>query len=213
MKFLILIIFAYLLGSTPFALIIAKVHGKNLTQIGSGNIGATNLARATNKKWAYFCFLLDVAKGFIPTFMAANLITSSPAPSDLLLMLAVGIAAIMGHVFSIYLKFKGGKGVATSLGLGLGFYPYLTFCAVTAFLVWVITVLICRYVSLSSIIAAVSFPICFAIITAMNEHWQFQSLWPLFAASILIPLMVIIRHRSNIKRILNGTESKIFEKK
>lgn len=212
MKFLILIIFAYLLGSVPFALIIARVHGKDLAKIGSGNFGATNLSRALNKKWAYFCFLLDVAKGFIPTFMAVNLIEPPHTPLHLTLVLTVGIAALIGHIFSIYINFKGGKGVATSLGLALGLYPYLTICAAFAFAVWLIAVLITRYISLSSVIASISFPLCLITAIIINEQWQFENLWPLLAASVIIPAMVIYRHRSNLIRIRQGTESKIFQK-
>lgn len=213
MKFAVLIIGAYLLGSIPFGQIIAKAHGKDLRIIGSGNIGATNLARALGKKWAYLCFFLDVAKGFLPVFITAKLLSHSPTISELTCALAVAMAAILGHIFSLYLKFKGGKGVATSFGVSLGLWPYYTLCSISALAVWAVVVLISRYVSLASIIAAVSFPIAFIVVTALIPQWSVATLWPLLAAAAAIPLLVIIRHKENIKRLISGTESKIFQKR
>jgi len=132
MRFVILTIGAYLLGSIPFGPIIAVAHGKDLRSIGSGNIGATNVARALGRKWGYFCFLLDVLKGAIP-MLAVRVLTevSEPTPGLVSLWLVVGCAAILGHVFPIYIKFKGGKAVSTSFGVALGLWPYFTICAVT----------------------------------------------------------------------------------
>jgi len=128
---------AYFLGSVPFGVIIAGAHGKNLRSIGSGNIGATNVARALGRRWAYFCFVLDVLKGLVPMLAVRALIeVPDPTPGLLSLWLAVGCAAILGHIFPLYLKFKGGKGVATSLGVALGLWPYYTICAALAFAVW-----------------------------------------------------------------------------
>jgi glycerol-3-phosphate acyltransferase PlsY len=211
-EFVILIITAYLLGSIPFGLIIAKAHGKNLRSIGSGNIGATNLSRALGKKWAYFCFFLDVAKGLLPAALAAGFISSPPSVTELFLALAVGCAAILGHIFPIYVKFRGGKGVATSFGVALGLWPYYTICAAVALLIWAITVLIWRYISLASIAASVAFPLTLALVIALTPRWNFADLWPLFIAAVAIPVMVIVRHRENIKRLIAGTESKIFTK-
>lgn len=212
MKFVILIITAYLLGSIPFGLIIAKAHGKNLRSIGSGNIGATNLSRALGRRWAYFCFFLDVAKGFLPTLIAAGLISSPPFVTELFLALAAGCAAVLGHIFPLYVKFRGGKGVATSFGVALGLWPYYTICAVVALLIWITTVLIWRYISLASIAASVAFPITLALVIVLMSRWNFADLWPLFTAAVAIPVMVIVRHRENIKRIIAGTESKISKK-
>ncbi len=213
MKFAALIIIAYLLGSVPFGQIIAKAHGKDLRAIGSGNIGATNLARALGKKWAYLCFFLDVAKGFAPVFAAAKLLSSPPVLNELALAIAVAIAAVSGHIFPIYLKFKGGKGVATSFGVALGLWPYYTVCSIVVFMIWAVVVLISRYVSLASIIASVFFPITLIAAIVIVPGWYLSSLWPLLAAAIIMPILVIIRHRENIKRLANGTESRIFQKK
>jgi len=212
MTLTVLIIAAYLFGSLPFGVLIAAAHGKDLRKIGSGNIGATNLARALGKKWGYFCFVLDVSKGLVPMLLAAKIIKSPPQAVDLLVWLLVGVAAIVGHIFPVYLKFKGGKGVATSFGVALGLWPYFTICAAFAVAVWIVVVLIWRYVSLASITASVVFPVALALLIVAVGAWKFTNLWPLLAASVAIPLMVIVRHRQNIGRIIAGTESRIFSK-
>jgi len=206
------VIGAYLLGSIPFGLLIAKAHGKNLRSIGSGNIGATNVSRALGRKWAYVCFALDVLKGLVP--MLLTIFIAKPAGIVMLLLwLVVGCAAISGHIFPIYVKFKGGKGVATSFGVALGLWPYYTICALFAIAIWVIIVLIWRYVSLASIAASVSFPLVLISAIILRQSWDFFSLWPLLITATAIPLMVIIRHRENIKRLITGTESKILKSK
>ena len=207
-----LVIGAYLLGSIPFGILIAKMHGKDLRSIGSGNIGATNVSRALGRKWAYVCFVLDVLKGMVP--MLVTIFIAKPEGVVMLfLWLLVGCAAILGHIFPIYLKFKGGKGVSTSFGVALGLWPYYTICALFAITIWVAAVLIWRYVSLASIIASVSFPITLILAIILNKSWELFILWPLLIAATAIPLMVIIRHRDNIKRLIAGTESKIFQTK
>lgn len=212
MKFAMLMIAGYLAGSIPFGLIMAKFHGKDLRSIGSGNIGATNVGRAMGKKWGYFCFILDVLKGFIPVLIASNIITSFPTVGQLFFTLGVGCAAILGHIFPVYVKFKGGKGVATSFGIALGLWPYFTICALSAAIVWLIFVLIWRYVSLASMAASVTFPFVLLLFITFKTNWDFVTLWPLFIAAIAIPMMVIIRHRDNIGRLISGTESKIFKR-
>jgi glycerol-3-phosphate acyltransferase PlsY len=206
------IIGAYLLGSIPFGLLIAKAHGKDLRSIGSGNIGATNVSRALGRKWAYVCFALDVLKGMVP--MLVIMFIAKPAGVVMLLLwLLVGCAAILGHIFPIYLKFKGGKGVATSFGIALGLWPYYTIGALFAIGTWVVVVLIWRYVSLASIVGSVIFPVVLILAIIIKPDWDFYSLWPLLVAATAIPLMVIIRHRENIQRLLAGTESKILKSK
>jgi glycerol-3-phosphate acyltransferase PlsY len=203
---------AYLLGAVPFAFLIARAYGKDLRTIGSGNIGATNLARALGRKWGYICFALDVLKGFIP-MVAVRAIAGTPdRPALLALWLAVGVAAILGHVFSVFLAFKGGKGVATSFGVALGLWPYFTIPGLVALAVWVAVVLVWRYVSLASICGAVSFAIALLVGILIVPDWTVSALWPLLIAAVGIPLMVIVRHRENIRRLIAGTESKIRDK-
>ena len=223
--FVIVTIAAYLLGSIPFGLIIARAHGKDLRAVGSGNIGATNVARALGKRWAYLCFALDMLKGMLPMLLAKLVLSAAegfeipdstfetPTAVGLWLWLAVGFAAILGHIFPVYLKFKGGKGVATSLGVALGLWPYFTICAAAALAIWVPMVLIWRYVSLASITSSVAFPIVLVLAVSLVRAWNFADLWPLLIAAIAIPLMVIIRHRENIKRLLAGTENRIWKDK
>lgn len=208
---LMLIVVAYLLGSVPFGVLIANAHGRDLRSIGSGNIGATNVARALGKKWAYICFVLDCLKGLVPMLVAKALI-SELTIGVLSLWLAVGCAAIIGHIFPIYLKFKGGKGVATSLGVVLGLYPYYTIPGITALAIWAGAVLIWRYISLASITAAVAFPISLIASIVLLDDWRFLQLWPLIVVAVVMGLLVIVRHAENIKRLLEGSEAKVLQK-
>ncbi len=210
-SFVFLIALAYLFGSVPFGVLIATAHGKDLRSIGSGNIGATNVARALGKKWAYVCFVLDCLKGLAP-MLIAKLIIGELTVGALSLWLAVGCAAIMGHIFPIYLRFKGGKGVATSLGVVLGLYPYYTIPGITALVVWAATVLIWRYISLASITAAVAFPISLIVSIGLLGDWRFLQLWPLIVVALVMGLLVIVRHAENIKRLLEGSEAKVLQK-
>ncbi|MBN2455491.1 MAG: glycerol-3-phosphate 1-O-acyltransferase PlsY [Sedimentisphaerales bacterium] len=209
-KFIVLILFAYFLGSVPFGLIIAGAYGKDLRKIGSGNIGATNLSRAVGKNWGYFGFFLDVLKGLVPMLLAGLLFGSQMSVTELFLALAVGCAAVMGHIFPVYIGFRGGKGVATSFGVALGLWPYYTICALAAIVVWMIVVLIWRYISLASIAASVAFPVVLALLIAARPNWEFANLWPLVIVSIAMPILVIVRHKPNIKRLISGTESKVL---
>lgn len=207
--YIILILIAYFLGAVPFGLLIACTQGVDLRKVGSGNIGATNVMRTLGKKLGYTCFALDVAKGLLPMLLAIGLTGDQLTISQLWLWLAVGCAAILGHVFPIYLGFKGGKGVATSLGVVLGLWPYYTIAGLIAFGLWIFIFLIWRYVSLASIFAAIAFPIMLTALTLILASWQFAQLWPLYIVAILMPLLVIARHAENIKRLLEGSENKI----
>ncbi|MBT3201955.1 MAG: glycerol-3-phosphate acyltransferase, partial [Phycisphaerales bacterium] len=143
--YILLIVFplaAYIIGATPFGPIIAKFHGVDLRKHGSGNVGATNVGRTLGRRWGMLCFGLDVIKGLAPVLLARLLgpdVTDGAAPSlvSQFAWLAVGFGAILGHVMSFWLGFKGGKGVATSLGVVLGVFPYFTFAGVAAFGVWI----------------------------------------------------------------------------
>ena len=210
---------AYLLGAVPFGLLIARAHGTDLRSIGSGNIGATNVARALGRKWGYICFGLDVLKGLVPTAGIRAVVENMPnveaVPADpgfFALWLAVGLAAILGHVFPVYLRFRGGKGVATSFGVALGLWPYFTVCALIALLVWVVVALKWRYVSLASICGSVAFPVALVLAILALPSWRAGRIWPLLVAAAAIPVLVIVRHRENVRRLLAGAESKIRNK-
>ena len=207
--FFLMILFAYLLGSVPFGFLIAKDQGIDLRKVGSGNIGATNTGRVLGKKWGILCMLLDILKGLVPMLVIRE---QNAGPLQLTLWLLVGCAAVLGHVFPVYLKFKGGKGVATSLGIVLGLWPYYTLCGVAAFLVWLVLVLLWRYVSLASIVAAIAFPVFLIAAILIFKDWELSQLWPLVVVAVLMSLLVVIRHTDNIKRLADGSEAKIFDK-
>ncbi|MBN1765098.1 MAG: glycerol-3-phosphate 1-O-acyltransferase PlsY [Sedimentisphaerales bacterium] len=216
--FLILPLLGYLLGAIPFGYIIGRSKGIDIRSQGSGNIGSTNVGRVLGKRWGYICFLLDVGKGLVPVLYAGNYLrqileidTGQVLPlKGQLAWMAVGAACILGHMFSIYLRFRGGKGVATSLGVVLGIWPYFTLAGVMTLAVWVGIWGLTRYVSLASITAAVMFPTAFLLLIwrIPGERWEINQLFPLLAFSCLMAILVIIRHRSNIKRLLDGTELK-----
>jgi len=207
----------YLLGAIPFGLLIGLAKGIDIRKQGSGNIGATNVGRILGRKWGYICFVLDVAKGLVPVLWAggflrrtAEMTVSHGTLSQLgqLAWLAMGAGCILGHIFSVYLRFRGGKGVATSLGVILGVWPYFTLTAVVVLAIWVGVWGMWRYVSLASITAAVAFPIAFVALIWRLEQWAFADLIPLFVFSCLIAVLVVVRHRSNIARLLAGTENR-----
>jgi len=203
---------AYLLGSVPFALIIGRAKGIDIRQHGSGNVGATNLGRALGKKWGILCFFLDMGKGLAPvlgyrlTLAATD--TGIDGSTQMLQWLAIGVAAVLGHVFPVYLKFKGGKGVATSVGALLGFWPVLTVPALASCVVWFIVTKATAYVGLASVVAAAVLPLLvigFGVLMGDDPG----TIAVCAGVSALLAALVIFRHRSNIKRLLAGTEEKV----
>ena len=192
---------SYLIGAIPFGYLIGRLHGIDIRTVGSGNIGATNVTRTVGKIQGKICFFLDFFKGALPVALVNSVFTQDTAN----LALAAGLAAILGHIFPIYLKFRGGKGVATAAGVALALAPYPLLCAL---LVWLATFLTTRYVSLASIVAAAALPVAAALFFGLGIPTPF----PLGASTLifftLIALLAILRHVSNIKRLLNGTESR-----
>lgn len=187
----VLMIVAYILGSIPNALWIGKVfRGIDVREHESKNTGSTNAARVLGAKLGILTLILDISKGAIPTLIATMLLDSSIS------VILVGICAILGHSFSIFMKFKGGKAVATTVGVFIVLVPgAILLAAVIFFLVFGIT----RYVSLSSMIGAISLPIWIIL---------FYKNILLTIFGIIIAILIIVRHKSNIQRLLNGTESK-----
>ena len=209
--FALMPLLAYFVGSTPFGVLIARVKGIDLRAVGSGNVGATNVGRSIGRKWGYLCFVLDVAKGLLPVMAAGALLKDQAVPSLMhqAAWLAVAFGAIAGHVFSFYLKFQGGKGVATSMGVVLGIFPYFTWPGLCAAGVWILVTMISRYVSLGSIVAAVSFvPIFVAF-----QWGKLGELWPLLAFAVAMVALIVLRHGGNISRLFAGTENKIGQSK
>ena len=198
----LLILIAYVLGSIPNALWVGKTF-KNIDvrEHGSKNTGSTNAARVLGAKLGIFTLILDILKGALPTYLGivlgANLLTRITG-IDKLDIIVIGMAAILGHTFSLFLKFKGGKAVATTLGVFLVLVPYaILILLVVFFVIFGLT----KYVSLASIVSAVALPITVYLTT---RHI------PLTILGIIIGLLVIIRHKENIKRLINGTESKLI---
>ena len=176
MRFAALLLGAYLLGSVPFGLLIAAGHGIDLRKVGSGNIGSTNLSRALGRKMGLCMLCAGLGKGAFTDVGGGRMAWRHLAGTKgLLARLAVGCAAVIGHIFPVYLRFKGGKGVATSFGVAIGLWPYYTLCAAGAMLVWIIFVLIWRYVSLASLAAAVAFPVILRPSIALRPAGDFRN--------------------------------------
>jgi acyl phosphate:glycerol-3-phosphate acyltransferase len=199
---------AYLVGSTPFGFLIGRLRGVDLRKAGSGNVGATNVARVLGRRWGYLCFALDAGKGLLVVLAAGaclGLSSAVPTPLQQAAWLGAGLGVILGHVFTFWLKFRGGKGVATALGVVLGMYPYFTWAGLAAMAIWVAVTLLSRYVSLGSIVAAAAFGPLFIAFNA--GRWT--RLWPMAIFAALISLLIIVRHRANIRRLISGGEGKI----
>jgi glycerol-3-phosphate acyltransferase PlsY len=201
MKELFLIIIAYLLGSIPTALIISrKYFGIDIRDYGSGNMGATNTFRVLGSKYGTLVMVFDILKGmaavalynFLPHYLSNELDRTN-------FMIGLGLAAVVGHIFPIFANFKGGKGVATLFGMILAVQPVVAISCVGVFL---LVLYLTRYVSLSSILAALMLPV--SVLWIWNEH---EVMYRIFA--LLVAFMVIITHQKNIGRILRGVESRI----
>jgi glycerol-3-phosphate acyltransferase PlsY len=201
---------AYLAGSIPFGVLIAALHGVDLRKSGSGNVGATNVGRTLGRGWGILCFALDVAQGLGPTLLTGWLLgaigsSRTPSPVQQGAWLATGAASVFGHVFSLFLRFRGGKGVATSLGVVLGIFPYFTWPGLVVFGAWILVTFVSRYVSAGSIAAAA----LFAPVFALFHLGEIRALWPLAVFAAIIAALILVRHASNIRRLLAGTENKI----
>lgn len=233
---------AFLLGSIPFGLLISKAKGIDIRAHGSGNIGATNVLRVIGKKYGITCLILDLLKGFIPVVLAINLIQIEgravtlfhlglppewvlhlPAVRQFdgqLVHVLTALFAVLGHNYSPWVNFRGGKGIATSAGVSLALMPA---ALVLLVLVWLVVFLVSRYVSLASIISAATLPLIThlgARFHHLNNDPAMPTLWqsgtwnkPLFAFNVVIALLAIWKHRENIKRLRMGTEHRFSRKK
>lgn len=196
MRIVVYLILSYLIGAIPFAYIISKVFKNiDIRKHGSGNPGATNVYRTVSKPLGILTFICDALKGFVPVFFVTLI-----NPSSYLIVLLVALVTILGHIYTIFLNFKGGKGVATGCGIFLAINPIATLICLAVF---AIILALSKYVALASIFATITLPISLFLLGATTEVVVF---------SIFIAGIVVFRHMSNIKRILNGTENKIFGK-
>ncbi|MBA8770518.1 glycerol-3-phosphate acyltransferase [Wolbachia pipientis] len=186
----VILTLSYILGSIPFSLIITRIKGINLREVGSGNIGATNVARTGNKSLAALALLLDSFKGFIAVYIAQQFF------DDNLCIYISAILAVLGHMFPIWLKFSGGKGVATTLGILIAFNIDITLVFV---IIWIIVFLAFRYSSLASLSA-----------TSTAVAWSFFFQRNLFLTLLIIGVLVFLKHHRNIVNLLQGKEHKFY---
>ncbi len=185
----------YLLGSIPFGLIVARRRGIDLQKVGSGNIGATNAARALGKGWGGFVLLLDAAKATVPVFICGWILRDHPRREWM--QAAVGVAALCGHVFSVFLRFHGGKGVATTVGCLLALEPEAALLGLLAFAV---AYRLTRISSVGSLSAVLLFPLWLHLCHASAPTWAFTC-FALF--------LILLRHEGNIRRLLRRQERKV----
>ncbi len=203
-----LVVLSYLLGSIPVGLLLARLKGVDIQKVGSGNIGATNVFRSVGKGWGVATLVGDALKGFVPALFFPMIGKNYPAVFQCLENPAVfglvcGVAAIAGHNWPIYLRFKGGKGVSTSMGVVLGIAPAAVGIGV---IIFAAIVALTRYVSLASIVAAAIVPVA---------GWFLYSKEGIIlpVALTILGLLIIWRHRTNIQRLLNGTERRFGSQK
>ncbi len=191
---LLFVVFVYLIGSIPSGSIIARfVAGLDITGVGSGNIGATNVSRHLGYKWGIVTLLLDAAKGYLPTHLAQ----AALGPELSLEIALLALAPVVGHQFSVFMQFKGGKGVATAAGVWLALSPL---CLLIALIPFALAIILWRMVSLGSLCLVSALP--FLI-------WLSGRPQALFASSIATALLVVYRHRDNIRRIMKGSEPRL----
>ena len=195
MSSFLIILFAYLLGSVPVGVILASIKGADPRKVGSGNIGATNVMRAAGKTTGILTLVGDILKGFLPILIAVAL------EEPILVIAAVGLAAFLGHLFPLFLKFKGGKGVATALGVYLRLDP---FAVLIAAVVFVLVLIKWRYVSLGSLAGVAVIPLALYLLNAQSYYVYL---------ALIIGTLIFIKHTDNIRRLVAGTESKVGKSK
>jgi acyl phosphate:glycerol-3-phosphate acyltransferase len=189
---------AYLLGSIPFGLLIARAVGAgDIRQQGSGNIGAANVTRSAGKIAGIFTLVLDALKGYAAVWLAAHFLHGS-----MRWMISAAVAAVLGHVFPVWLKFRGGKGVATGLGV---FLPIAPVAVAAAAIVWILIVLFWGYSSLGSIIAAAVLPLLVYLLYAPGHEPPL----PVTLGTVFIALLVLVKHRANMERLMRGEENRL----
>ncbi|MEQ9616576.1 MAG: glycerol-3-phosphate 1-O-acyltransferase PlsY [Phycisphaerales bacterium] len=206
---------AYVLGSVPFGLLMGKAKGVDIRAHGSGNIGATNAMRVLGKKLGLVCFLLDVLKGALPVALAGWLLgyagDETLSSAEAFAWVGVGLGAILGHMFSIFIGFKGGKGVATGFGVLVAVWPFVTLPAVGALVLWYATLKATKYVSVSSCVASVGMPVGVVIAALIRDDLPVA--WPFAAVTTALAALVIWKHRANLARVKRGEEPKVGRNK
>jgi glycerol-3-phosphate acyltransferase PlsY len=207
---------SYFIGAIPSGYVLVKLRtGKDIRSLGSGNIGATNVARVLGTVWFFPVFVIDFFKGFAPVFWLAPWVAAQwpcPACAAPTVSLAVfcALLSLVGHMWPIYLGFRGGKGVATIGGI---LFAMNWIAALISIGIWCLVVLLFRYVSLGSLVGAVSLPIAHQLTAHyVMSRWSGETPWVMTVFLAVAALMVIFRHRANLQRLLNGTEQKVGKK-
>ena len=198
---------SYLLGSIPAGYLAGRVAGIDIRHAGSGNIGATNVMRVLGKRYGYPVFIVDFLKGLIAVSLSILMEKRAQplsVPSELIGIIAA-ISCVIGHSFPVWLSFKGGKGVATSMG---GLFGLMPFVALIAVAVWVITFQVTRYVSVASMTATLAVPISILVLMPLKQTGEAALLY----FSICLAALVVFRHRSNLSRLVRGTEPRFKRK-
>jgi len=198
----------YVSGAVPFGYLAGRLRGLDIRQHGSGNIGATNALRVLGKGIGIPVFILDMVKGWLPVVLAAAWLAGQGHPVTLVSAGAVltGFGAVLGHMFTFWLQFKGGKGVATTAGVLLGIAPL---AMLGGLVVWLIFFFTLRYVSLASMMSGVGVVVTMLVLMLRSGQWD----WVMLGFGVLVMILVFVRHRSNISRILAGTEPKAGRQK
>lgn len=202
---------AYVIGGIPFGLLVGKARGIDVRNVGSGNIGATNVGRELGKRFFFLVLFLDAMKAFLPAMAASILVHATTTPAErtpLLygLWVLVPIAAFLGHMFSIFLRFKGGKGVACGLGLVLGIWPYFTLPGLVGLAVFILVYKLSRFISLGSIAGSVTLPLAYLGCAWLLGWDVLGRQLPVFLLLSAAAFLIIVRHRSNIGRLWRGEE-------
>jgi glycerol-3-phosphate acyltransferase PlsY len=212
LSLLIIIVLSYLAGSIPTAIIVSKYfYGFDIRTKGSKNAGGTNVFRVLGWKPGLVVMLIDVVKGIFATLVISKIVVDPiPISDPVLIQLIAGMAAIFGHIWTIFANFKGGKGVGTAAGVFIALYPL---AILICFVIWLVLILSTRIVSVGSMLAAISLPI---VLFIMKTYSGVEVNPILFSLSIILALLIVFTHRSNIKRLIAGTENRfkpIWERK
>ena len=207
----VLVLVAYVAGSVPFGLLVGLSRGVDVRTAGSNNIGASNVGRLLGRRFFWVVFVLDASKGLLPMGVASAIVHHSDRPATpgvYGLWMAVGFAAIVGHMFSLFLHFRGGKGVATTAGVVLGLWPYYTFAGLIMIATFGVLLAATRYISVGSMAGAIMFPISYVGLGLWRGWGPFGPQWPLTAFSVAVAVLVVYKHRTNIARLRAGTENR-----
>ena len=188
------------MGAIPFAVLIAKARGIDILREGSGNPGATNVMRVVGKPFGYACFVLDALKGVSAVLIGKGLALEGGVDPQMMGILAL-LGAIVGHSFSVFLRFKGGKGVATTIG---GLFTLMPLVMLIGVILWLLVFFIFRYVSLASMVLGVSLPVSAVLLGRDRAS---------IGLCLALAVLIVVRHRSNIQRLLAGTENRAGKKK